>query len=67
MCLSCGCHMPDDNMGSEDTIVTEDVARAAIAMGQDGKSVIADLIDALQNDITPEDVDKKIEELKKAA
>lgn len=64
MCLNCGCGMPDDTMGDDDNITTTDLAKAAIASSMDGKETLENIKKTL-NSLTPEELDKKIEELKK--
>lgn len=63
MCINCGCGKPDDDMGNKDNITTEDLAKAAIASGTDGQTTLENINETLAM-VTPEEVDKKIEELK---
>lgn len=65
MCLNCGCGMPDDNMGDPKNITLTTLAQAAIASQMNGKDTIENTKKALQDQITSEELDKKIEELKK--
>lgn len=65
MCLNCGCGLYDDDMGNKDNIIRKTLAKAAIASGMNGENTIEELKKALER-IKPEDIDKIIEELKKA-
>ena len=47
MCMSCGCQIYDDNMGSPDTIVKSDFTKAAEAMGQKPEEAMEETYKAL--------------------
>lgn len=66
MCLNCGCMMPDDDMGNKDNITLTDLAKGAIANNQDGKTTLENMHKTLEM-VRGEDIDKKIEELKKGS
>ncbi len=63
MCLNCGCGIADDPMGNDDNLTLTDLAKAAIAAGQDAETTLNNTRQALQN-ITVEGLQKRIDELK---
>lgn len=64
MCLNCGCGMPDDTMGDERNVTLTDLAEGAIASNQDGKTTLENMKSAIKQ-LSAEDIDQKIEEVKK--
>jgi hypothetical protein len=66
MCTNCGCQMWDDDMGHPDNDTLTRWAKAAIASDQDGKTTLEHQKEAAEK-ITPEELDKKIAELKAQA
>lgn len=63
MCLNCGCGMWDDDMGKKQNITLTKLAEAAIAENMNGKDTMENMKEAA-NQISPEELDKKIEQLK---
>lgn len=63
MCLNCGCGMMDNDMGDEDNVTIEDVAKAAVASNMNGQETITNMKQSLEQ-IKAEDLDKKIQEVK---
>lgn len=64
MCLNCGCGMMDNDMGDKDNVVLEDLALGAIASNMNGQETLTNMKQSLEQ-IKVEDLDKKIEEVKK--
>lgn len=53
----------DDDMGNADNITLTTLAKAALASSMDGKSTLQETKESLDM-ITPEQLDKKIEDVK---
>ncbi len=66
MCINCGCKMPDDTMGDDQNITTLTLAKAALASDQDGETTLRHMNETLAR-MKGSDIDKKKEELQKAA
>lgn len=63
MCLNCGCGIWEDDMGKPDNLTLTKVAKAAMAEGMHGSDTLTNLKNACSN-ITPEEIDKKIAQIK---
>lgn len=64
MCMNCGCGMVDDDMNDERNTTLTKVAQGAVANNQDGKTTLENMKESLEQ-ITPQQMDQKIEELKR--
>jgi hypothetical protein len=63
MCYNCGCQIKDDDMGDKHNIVIDDLAMAAIASKEDGAETLTHIKELIAK-TTPEELDKRIKELK---
>lgn len=60
MCLNCGCKMYENDMGSQDTVTLESLAKAAKAMDQNAEETLKNMKEALEA-ISTEDLQKEID------
>jgi hypothetical protein len=64
MCYNCGCQRKDDEMGHNENITRETIAKAALVMEMNGEETLKNMMELLDQ-TTPEEIDEKITELKK--